>query len=145
MADYPPLAQYCASLPPPQYAAQTHLFELSVLDSGPGFAASRTGKQLNEIDPNEEEAAVRDCFSTYSVKGGSRFGQGLPHVMRLLRKEGGFLRLRTGHLSFHADFSSGDAREGADALEVFSPNGEQQLAPVAGSLLTVLLPLRRDR
>lgn len=145
VADYPPLARYCESLLPPHDAAQTHLFELSVLDSGPGFAVSRTGKPLPEISPDEEEAAVRDCFTTFSAKGGSRFGQGLPHVLRLLRKEGGFLRLRTGRISLHADFSSNGTREGPEALEVYRPAGARHLAPVAGSLLTVLLPLRRDR
>lgn len=144
VADYPPLALYCQSLEAAEGAAQTHLFELSVLDSGPGFAVSRTGRRLGDIEPDEEEAAVRDCFTTFSAKGGVRFGQGLPHVLRVLRKERGFLRLRTGRLSIHADFSGGDAGEGPEALQVFRP-ADGPLAPVAGSLLTVLLPLRRGR
>lgn len=144
VADYPPLAHYCQSLEPAEGAVQTHLFELSILDSGPGFAVSRTGRGLLEIDLEEEEAAVRDCFTTFSAKGGSRFGQGLPHVLRVLREERGFLRLRTGRLSIHADFSDGNAEDGPAALRVFRPENEP-LAPVAGSLLTVLLPLRRGR
>lgn len=144
VADYPPLARYCQSLEPADGAAQTHLFELSILDSGPGFAVSRTGKPLDTIGPEEEEAAVRDCFTTFSAKGGSRFGQGLPHVLRVLRKERGFLRLRTGRLSIHADFSADNAGEGPAALQVFRPDAAR-VAPVAGSLLTVLLPLRRGR
>ncbi|HAT2491894.1 TPA: hypothetical protein I8220_004511 [Aeromonas hydrophila] len=142
VADYPPLAHYCRSLEPAEDAAQTHLFELSILDSGPGFAVSRAGKTLVELSSEEEEAAVRDCFTTFSAKGGSRFGQGLPHVLRVLRQERGFLRLRTGRLSIHADFSDTNEGEGPEALQVFRPEGGV-LAPVAGSLLTVLLPLRR--
>lgn len=144
VADYPPLAHYCQSLEAADGAAQTHLFELSVLDSGPGFAASRTGRRLEDITPDEEEQAVRDCFTTFSAKGGLRFGQGLPHVLRVLRRERGFLRLRTGRLSIHADFSGEHAGEGPAALEVYRP-ADGALAPVAGSLLTVLLPLRRGR
>lgn len=144
VADDPPLARYCRSLQPPDRAAQTHLFELSVLDSGPGFAVSRTGRPLAQIAPEDEEAAVRDCFTKFSAKGGSRFGQGLPHVLRILRQEGGFLRLRTGRLSMHADFSRDDPGDGTAVLEMFRPEG-RALAPVAGSLLTVLLPLRRGR
>ena len=144
VADYPPLANYCQSLEAAEGAAQTHLFELSVLDSGPGFAVSRTGRRLADIAPDEEEAAVRDCFTTFSAKGGLRFGQGLPHVLRVLRHERGFLRLRTGRLSMHADFSVGDAGEGPAALQVFR-SADGPPAPVAGSLLTVLLPLRRGR
>ena len=144
VADYPPLEQYCQSLEAAEGAIQTHLFELSVLDSGPGFAVSQTGKSLAEIGQKEEEAAVRNCFTTFSAKGGSRFGQGLPHVMRVLRQERGFLRLRTGRLSIHADFSKDDTGEDSAALEVFRSNNEP-FAPVAGSLLTVLLPLRKGR
>lgn len=144
VADYPPLAHYCQSLVPAEGAAQTHLFELSVLDSGPGFAVSRTGRSLVELDLEEEEAAVRDCFTTFSAKGGSRFGQGLSHVLRVLRQERGFLRLRTGRLSIHVDFSDPNAGEGLEALQVYRPENDA-LAPVSGSLLTVLLPLRRGR
>lgn len=142
VAEDPPLAQFCQSLRPPEGAVQTHLFELSVMDSGPGFAVTRTGRPLDEIAPGEEEAAVRDCFTRFSSKGGSRYGQGLPHVLRVLRQEGGFLRLRTGRVSLHANFSIEGTGEETAALELFRPEGDA-LAPVAGSVLTVLLPLRR--
>lgn len=142
VADYPPLAHYCRSLEAAEGASQTHLFELSILDSGPGFAVSKARRTLAELDLAEEEAAVRDCFTTFSSKGGSRFGQGLPHVLRVLRQERGFLRLRTGRLSIHADFSDANAGEDPETLQVFHPT-DGCLAPVAGSLLTILLPLRR--
>lgn len=144
VADFPPLAHFCSSLRPPRNATQTHLFELSVLDSGPGFAASRLGRPLGDISAADEETAVRDCFSTFSAKGGSRFGQGLPHVLRLLSRERGFLRLRTGRISLHADFSASDWDSHGDLLETWLPPDCERLAPVAGSLLTVLIPLRRD-
>lgn len=142
VAEDPPLAAYCQSLEPAVGATQTHLFELSVLDSGPGFAVSRTGRNLTDLSLDEEEAAVRDCFTSFSAKGGTRFGQGLPHVLKVLHKERGFLRLRTGRLSVHADFSAANASVGIGALNVYRPEHEV-LAPVAGSLITVLLPLRR--
>lgn len=144
VADYPPLAHYCQSLETAEGAAQTHMFELSVLDSGPGFAVSRSGRKLVELDLDEEEAAVRECFTNFSAKISSRFGQGLPHVLRVLHQERGFLRLRTGRLSIHADFSGANAEEGPEALQVFRPDNGA-LAPVSGSLLTVILPLRRAR
>ena len=142
---YPPLARFCASLKPPRDAAQTHVFELSVLDSGPGFAVTRLGRSLPEIGQDEEEAAVRDCFSTFTAKGSSRFGQGLPHVLRLLRRERGFLRLRTGSVSLHADYSGDAVPSDEEVLQYHREADMARPAPVAGSLLTVLIPLRRDR
>lgn len=141
--DYPPLARFCASLRPPREAVQTHIFELSVLDSGPGFAVSRLGRALAEISADEEQEAVRQCFSTFTSKGSDRFGQGLPHVLRLLRRERGFLRLRTGRVSLHADYSGDPPDNDAEVLQYHEADG---LAParVAGSLLTVLIPLRRE-
>lgn len=141
---YPPLARFCQSLTPPREAAQTHLFELSVLDSGPGFAVTRLGRPLLEIGPDEEEAAVRECFSTFTAKASSRFGQGLPHVLRLLRRERGFLRLRTGRVSLHADYSAQAAPPDDEVLQYHHGADMARPAPVAGSLLTILIPLRRE-
>lgn len=106
VGEYPPLAKYCETLIVPRGASFTHLFELSVLDSGSGFAATWTGKPLDQLSLDAEEVAVRECFGRGSAKGESRFGEGLPHVIRLLRRQKGFLRPRTGRLSFYIDFSA---------------------------------------
>lgn len=140
--EYPPLAKYCDALIVPHGATYTHLFELSVLDSGPGFASTWTGKPLHQLSLDAEEAAVRACFGRGSAKGQSRFGEGLPHVMRLLRRQKGFLRLRTGRLSFFIDFSDEQQAEAA-ALQDYQRADLAALAPVAGSLLTILIPMHR--
>lgn len=142
VGEYTPLATYCAALTAPHGAVYTHLFELSVLDSGPGFAATWTGTELQDLSIEEEEAAVRACFGRGSAKGQSRFGEGLPHVLRLLRRQKGFLRLRTGRLSLYIDFS--DHHHAADAILRRHDQADlESLAPVAGSLLTILIPMRR--
>ncbi|MFC3227053.1 hypothetical protein ACFOGJ_07425 [Marinibaculum pumilum] len=142
VGEYKPLAKYCNTLTVPKGAIYTHLFELSILDSGPGFAVTWTGRSLKELSLDDEEAAVKACFGRGSAKGRSRFGEGLPHVMRLLGSQKGFLRLRTGRMSFYIDFS-----EEEQAAEVALRRHEQAdldfLAPVAGSLLTILIPIRR--
>lgn len=142
VGEYAPLANYCAALSVPQAAVYTHLFELSVLDSGPGFAATWTGIALDQLPIEDEEAAVRACFGRGSAKGQSRFGEGLPHVLRLLRRQKGFLRLRTGRLSFYIDFSA-EEQETDAALHRYVQDDLPSLAPVAGSLLTILIPMRR--
>jgi hypothetical protein len=55
VGDYAPLAAYCEALPVPPGAVQTHLFELSVLDSGPGFAATWTRSRLQDLSLEEEK------------------------------------------------------------------------------------------
>lgn len=140
---FPPLATFSGSLRPPRDAAQTHLFELSVLDSGPGFATTWTKRPLHLLSIEEEERAVRSCFGRGSAKGESRFGEGLPHVLRLLRRQQGFLRLRTGRLSLYADFSEQTETHDGAYLSRYAPENAAELAPVAGSLLTILIPMRR--
>lgn len=140
---FPPLATFSSSLQTPRDAAQTHLFELSVLDSGPGFAATWTKRPLHRLSIAEEEQAVRECFGRGSAKGDSRFGEGLPHVLRLLRRQRGFLRLRTGRLSLYADYSAATAGSGGARLTRYVPENASEFAPVAGSLLTILIPMRR--
>ena len=144
VADYAPLGEYCQSLEPPAGGAQLHLFELSVIDSGPGFASSWTKRPLDDLSPDEEERAVRECFLRGSSSGRDRFGEGLPHVIRLLQREKGFLRLRTGRMSFFADFSKPqDEQLGAEFLQRWVPDDNLPLAPVSGSVLTIIVPMRR--
>lgn len=142
VGEYAPLASYCEALTVPQGAVYTHLFELSVLNSGPGFAATWTGAALDDLSIEDEERAVRACFGKGSAKGQSRFGEGLPHVLRLLRRQKGFLRLRTGRLSFFIDFSN-EAQDADDTLRRYQQADLAALAPVAGSLLTILIPMQR--
>lgn len=141
--EFKPLATYCESLTPPQGVARTHLFELSILDSGPGFAVTWTGRPLDQLSHEEEEIAVRACFGRGSAKRQSHFGEGLPHVLRLLGRQGGFLRLRTGRLSFYIDFSAEDTVDSAAALRRYAADDAVELAPASGSLLTILIPMRR--
>lgn len=144
VGDFQPLADYCASLTAPAGAAQVHLFELSVIDSGPGFAATWRRRSYEEMDLAEEEDATRACFGRGSAKGQERFGEGLPHVLRLLHKEQGFLRLRTGRLSFFSDFSREAQQETEPAvLQRYDPPGGLSVVPVAGSVLSILIPMRR--
>ncbi|MNH76580.1 hypothetical protein D3C73_288550 [compost metagenome] len=137
-----PLQSYCRSLEPPSGGTHAHLFELSVIDAGPGFASSWTRTSTETLTLKEEEKAVRDCFGVGSTKGAERFGQGLPHVLRLLERQKGFLRLRTGRLSFFVDFASENPMDGR-SLQRHDPPDGQGWSLVAGSLLTLLVPMRR--
>jgi hypothetical protein len=84
--------------------------ELSVVDSGPGLArrwlASREQdvkyvSNLNDISIQEEEEAVVECFKKWATSSHSSLrGIGLFSVAKMLREKNGFMRLRSGRLSY---------------------------------------------
>lgn len=140
--DYPPLLSFCEQLRPKPLGRHVFLFSLSVVDSGPGFAQSWTRENLNELSDSEELSATLECFAKgKSSKPHDRFGHGLPLVRELLRSREGYLRLRTGRLSlsYNAFSDKGDG-ENDIPLTPWVPQ-EFELAPVAGSLLTLLIPI----
>ena len=66
-------------------------------------------------------------------------------MLRLLRRQRGFLRLRTGRLSFYVDLAAdwADSAELGTALRLHEKGTGPEHARVAGSLLTILVPMRR--
>lgn len=139
------LADFCGRQTPRPGASQVHLLELSVLDSGPGFAQRLTGRQIEAMTPAEEKDAVLRCFSVGSSKRKRGFGEGLPQVVRLLREKGGFLRLRTGRLSLFADLGAPVSGDDNDLrLMEWSLPGEPCLPTVSGVLLSIFVPMRRN-
>lgn len=138
---YPKLKAFCDSLQPPREASQVHFFELSVFDSGVGFASSWTGRAIDSLGVEEERDAVLRCFlKGETTKGSRRFGQGLSQVLGLLQELGGFLRLRTGRTILHRHFESAPTV----SPPLLSERDMEIGAPaVEGSVLTLLLPLWR--
>jgi hypothetical protein len=147
---YKPLADYFSTMIERSQQTKLQLFELSVFDSGPGFAARLAGKVFEQQDSIKEEYEfVKRCFfrnvSTRTAVGG---GIGLPRMLQRLKAHRGFLRLRTGRLSLYkafgdvetdelenSDFDLADASNGAD--------GVSRHAPTSGTVLTLLIPLGR--
>ncbi len=87
-----------------------NFIELTVVDSGPGLVrrwlATREGEQrymgpLENLSLDEEREAIAACFQKWrtSSHDPSR-GIGLFSVARLLRERNGFMRIRTGRLSY---------------------------------------------
>lgn len=143
-ADAKPFSDYFSRLRPARLGSRDiQLIELSVFDTGPGMAASLSGRPLESIDRDEERMLVRRCFGkNVSRKSISSAGLGLPTVIDLLRERNGFLRLRTGRLSLFSDLGLEDQRTFGDLPELcdwVDPNGD--VAPVAGTLFTLLFPL----
>lgn len=144
--DYYPLKDYFSKFSAGESRSQIPFFVISILDSGPGFAATWTGKHLAALSDEEEYSATVDCFSNRTSKGHDRFGQGLPLLRKLLRKRRGFLRLRTGRQSlFYSGFQDTDDGSVPIPLARFQSPESGPLAPAAGSLITVFLPVGIDR
>lgn len=141
--DFAPLREFVGRFRPRPEAHQVHLFELTVFDSGIGFAQSLLQKSLESMSIAEELSAVQHCFNKGSRKSIKGHGEGLPHVVRLLDRQKGFMRLRTGRLSLYADLGASDADIDKDGFELkcWIPAGAQHPVQVCGSVLTVLFPL----
>lgn len=140
-ADYQPLQSYFHTIRQRQQANSAHFIEISVFDSGRGFAETWRNKSLKDLEPGDEQAAVKECFLHGSRKRAQGYGEGLPSVVRLLDQSRGFLRLRTGRLSTYFNFATMQMEKNALDLQFWSPNGSDGLPRVAGSLLTILVPL----
>lgn len=144
---FDPLSAYCAQLPRSPYAnagdklAQSPLLEISIFDSGPGFAPTIARKPIKEMSSREELSFVRDCFAKNATsKGRPGFGQGLTQVMKVLAEKGGFLRLRTGRLALYADQSRKDATLDGAGIAEWRPT-QDDLPEAKGSLLSLFIPI----
>lgn len=141
----PPLQAYCSGLAPAR-ANNTHvqLIELSVFDSGPGMGASLTGRPLSNLAPQDDLSAVRRCFAkNVSRKHASSSGLGLPNLAKALSEAGGFMRLRTGRCALYADFRQDPVSQFGEPPELRNWfDGAVEVSPVAGTLFTLIFPLR---
>lgn len=145
---FEPLANWARRLRKPRADSRdAQMLELSVFDSGPGFAARWSGRPLHTIGPQEEIDAVIKCFSKHgSSKARSAAGLGLCNLVDLLRAKGGFLRLRTGRRSLYADLSLERTRNYGEPPNLCTwTTGIGDPARVAGTLVTLLLPLAPEQ
>lgn len=141
----PPLADFCRALMPARALnKQVQMVEISVFDTGPGLAASLTGRALVELSFDEELEAVYRCFNKHiSRKHSSSAGLGLPNLVDVLARQGGFLRLRTGRCALYANFARDPVGQFGEPPPLQQWFGGENPAPlVAGTLFTLLFPLR---
>lgn len=156
--DHLPLQRYFANWRPRFSGARDAQFvELSIFDSGPGLAQSwlrKTRGLVHSIADEpipiaEEYAAVSACLAKGgTTKAGSTSGNGLFRILEIVRRSGGFIRIRSGRLSLIKAYEGPAAmRPGAPDLtmEDMVAGGTPATArPWAeGTVLTAMLPLNR--
>jgi hypothetical protein len=82
------------------------LLELSVFDTGPGFASTYLKAGFAGASAQEQFEAVLGCFSTgQSSTGDESRGYGLWKVLRDLKELKGFIRVRTNRVHVYRDFA----------------------------------------
>ena len=125
--------------------------ELSVFDSGPGFAARMLRAKIDEnVSLEREYEAVNKCFIKHvSSKPRKTDGLGLFRTLGLLKANGGFLRLRTGRLSLYKAFDPNPSRtiselNDDDVLMRDAITGSDSLtlrAAAEGALVSIFMPV----
>ena len=106
--------------------AATHIYNVSIFDTGVGLAQRQLGRFVTKIDsPESEYQEVLTCLRRHgSSSGDPTRGVGLFEVMKLLTHVKGFLQLRTGRLGLFRNFIDDpflgeDVRESARTKEFY--------------------------
>jgi len=115
--------------------------QISFFDSGPGFASRATGLSAQEMTLIEERQALMKCLQKNETsKNQTGAGNGLPSVIEALRKIGGMIRIRSGR---HAIFNTFPPNDTTIDLFDFQDWSPEKLACAEGSVVSILIPLRR--
>ena len=112
-----------------------HILELSVFDTGPGFAD--TISKYKEFDNCTEAEYVSHCFNDHvSCKGGPNSGLGLGRVLSLVRHLEGFIRVRTSttEIFYSSESQYIDSKQTAFVVGY--------LPKVTGTVITIAVPLK---
>jgi hypothetical protein len=134
--------------------ARHRYLEISIFDSGVGLArhwlSRKRGKpiDLKALSPQDEYQACWECFQRWQTSSTlTHKGLGLHEVMTTLSQLRGFLRVRTGRLSFFRDFVTypyGDnEKPSAEDFFDWTTNSPSLagLSAVEGVLYTILIPI----
>jgi hypothetical protein len=147
-SDYDPLRQFLRMSSYRRASVTTQFLEISIFDSGPGWAARVMRRAvMPDEDIGPEYAAVLRCFEDgFSTTKMFGRGMGLPRMLAHLKEQRGFIRLRTGRLSLYRSFATerGPLTEADRQLVDVSTGArpEQPRSYAAGAVITLLVPLR---
>lgn len=151
-----PLSHYFADWRPAiAHAKHAQFLELGIFDSGPGLARRwlSNDHDLAQSIPagnnlGEEYEAIAACLRKgATTKPGHTSGNGLFRIMQVVKRLGGFIRVRTGNLSLVKPFGdSGTPLEAGDLQLLDTETGTsvvKKRAWVEGTSISVLLPTNR--
>lgn len=112
-------------------ADKIRIFEISIFDSGPGYARRWTNKNFDQMDIEDEIIAFRSCLDKHgTTKTNNAAGLGLSNVREILKTLDGYIRIRSGRLCFQEVFTTTNH-------EYFN---EELLAPAEGTAISICIP-----
>jgi hypothetical protein len=129
--------------------------EISVYDSGPGFAQKYSKKPLDEMSLSEEYNYVIECLRKHNTSHteigiAQHTGLGLFTIMDLLSSNFGYLSIRTGRLNLYRDFlgipfeNQKSKLYNYALLDTKSSSGVIEYHPrVDGTFVTLIIPQQK--
>lgn len=116
----------------------------SFLDSGPGMAARLRETDIFNLTFEDERIALNECLRIrVSSKKEYGTGGGLQAVLAEVAQSNGFVRVRSGRQAIYRCFAPGD--KVGELCEGFEDwfDGKGELLRVAGTLVSVFIPIPR--
>lgn len=125
----------------PQENEKFYALDITVIDSGPGFARRWTGLEKDQIDSEMEKDAVIECFKKHtSSASDASSGSGLSNVLKDLKRLNGWMRLRTGRTLVEKSFFN---YEGSTSIK--RSDIKMMEAFVEGATFNVVIPINALR
>lgn len=114
------------------------ILDITVFDSGPGFARRWTGLSQHELKFDDERDAVIQCFKKYnSTDKSESSGSGLTNVLRDLKELKGWIRLRTGSIQLERSFFNPKA-----SIEITGEDIQKKDTFVEGVAFNIIIPFQ---
>ncbi|WP_420600634.1 hypothetical protein [Neptuniibacter sp.] len=121
----------------PKGKAQLQALDITIVDSGPGFARKWFKTNSTDFSIEDEKQAIVDCFTKHnSSDPEDSSGSGLSNVLKDLKQLRGWMRLRTGRTLLEKSFftSLGD-----DSVTTKDINGKEVF--MEGVVFNVVIPI----
>lgn len=113
------------------------VLDITVVDSGPGYARRWTGSSAEKLTLQDEKNAVVGCFTKNQSSGAKPSeGSGLTHVLTDLRELRGWFRLRTGSISVSRSFF-----DGKGAITIADKDIHAEASFIDGVSFNLVIPL----
>ena len=114
------------------------MLDITVIDSGPGYARRGTGLSREELSFENESDAIVSCFKKYNSSDDSESsGSGLSNVLRDLKELRGWFRLRTGTALVERSFFNQQGKTDIDVSDV-----KRKDVFVEGVVFNIIIPLK---
>lgn len=129
--------------------------QVSFFDTGPGLVGRAFGRNRNI--QSERDALIQCIGKNFTTKDESGAGNGYPTILTQLSKVGGLIRIRSGNQclfncfdkSRHGQWNNIEEPSERNAVEEqylmdFNSWDESDLSQASGTVVSVIVPLRKD-